>query len=88
MGYQPKNRRFFCLSTEVPRDSAGSVGTYNRHTLIVFITNNTALRMFEHIQNSIANREFLASIQAQGWGDTGLYTLQGVSVDYNSSPMI
>ena len=66
----------------MPRHSAGSVGTYDHHTLIVFITNDTALRMLERIQNSIANREFLESIQVQGCGDTGLYTLQGVSVEY------
>ena len=70
----------------MPRHSAGSVGTYDRtvvHTyvryaLIVFITNDTALCMFEHIshiQNSIAYREFPVSIQVQGCGETDLYTL-------------
>ena len=51
-------------------------------TLIVFITNDTALRMLEHIshvQSSIANREFPVSIQVQGCGETGLITLQGAN---------
>ena len=55
---------------------------YVHHTLIVFITIDTALRMLElisHVQNSIANREFPVSIQVQGCGETGLYTLQGAS---------
>ena len=70
----------------MPRHSAGSVGlysgTYVRLMLIVFITNDTTLRMLKHIshvQNSIANREFPVSIQVQGCGETGLYTLQGAS---------
>ena len=56
------------------RDGAGSVGTYNHtairayacHTLIIFITNYTVLRMFKHnishVQNSIANWEFPVSV--------------------------
>ena len=58
------------------------VRTYVHQTLIVFITNNTALRMLQHIshvQNSIANREFPVSIQVQGCGEIGLYTLLGAS---------
>ena len=65
----------FCLGTEVLRHSAGSVGpyggTYVCRTLIVFITNNTALCMLGHIGHvlySIANREFPVSIQVQGCG--------------------
>ena len=59
----------FCLSTSVPRLSAGSLGTYDRLTdctaicraVIIFITNSSALHTLENtslIQNSIANREF------------------------------
>ena len=33
--------------------------------------------MLKHIRHSIANREFPLSIQVQGCGDAGLYTLQG-----------
>ena len=58
------------------------VRTYVRRTLIVFITNDTALRMLGHIGHvlySIANREFPVSIQVQGCGETDLYTLLGAS---------
>ena len=49
----------FCLGTEVLRHNAGSVGTsdctvvrtYIRRTLIIFITNDTALHMLKHISH-------------------------------------
>ena len=70
----------------MPRHIAGSVctavRTYVCPTLIVFITNDTVLCMLEHtshVQNSIANREFPVSIQVQGCGEIGLYTLQGAN---------
>ena len=44
----PTSSYHFCLGTEVPRHSAESVGTYVCHTLIIFITNDTALRMLEY----------------------------------------
>ena len=76
----------FYLGTLVPRHSAGSIGLFDRTavrtTLIVFITNDTALHMLEqisHVQNSIANREFPVSIQVQECGETGLYALQGAN---------
>ena len=55
-----------------------AVHTYVCRTLIVFIINDAALCMLEHIshvQNYIANREFPVSIQVQGYGETGVYTL-------------
>ena len=69
------------------RHSAGCVGTFDRtairtyvhHTLVVFITNDTTLRMLEYISHVLQNREFPVSVQVQGCGETGLYTLQGVS---------
>ena len=69
------------------RHSAESVGTFDRmavHTyvhrmLIVFITNDTALRMLEYISPVLQNRKFPVSVRVQGCGETGLYTLQGAS---------
>ena len=72
----------FCLGTEVPRHSAGSVGMYNRWpyvcTLYVNYIHNQrycfthARAYISHVQNSIANKEFPVSIQVQGCGETGL----------------
>ena len=71
----------------MPRHSAGSIGTFDRtaihtyvrHTLTVFITNDTTLRMLEYISCVLRNREFPVSVQVQGCGETGLCTLQVAS---------
>ena len=49
------------------------------YTLIVFITNDTALPMLEYISHVLQNREFPVSVKVQGSGETGLYTLQGAN---------
>ena len=64
----------FCLGTEVPRHNAGSVGTYDRMVvctyvrcmLIIFITNDTALRMLKYCKKGIPSM-YLSSRMWWDW---------------------
>ena len=76
---------YFCLGTEVPRHSAGSVSMFD-HMLIVFITNDAVLRMLQYISHVLQNREFLVfkdvvrlvythyKVQVTRYGYTVVYT--------------
>ena len=71
-----------CLSIEVLRHSARSIGSYN-YTAIgtnIFIANDNTLHVLEHniilchVQNSITKRGFPLSIQAPGYGGIHWFT--------------